>query len=149
MLEQIKSECIVLNAVVNNWKQAIEVAAMPLVNAGYINAKYVDDIIDNVIEFGPYIVIAPHIAIPHARANGNVIKNVIGICTLKIPVKFNNEANDPVKYVFILGAIDNQTHLKSLSELAILLEDQKFFDLLDIASNQLQVIDFLTNRKEG
>lgn len=143
MLENITKDTIVLNQVANDWQEAIKVAAMPLVDAGYIKSEYITDIIENVNMSGPYIVIAPHVAIPHAQSNGNVLKSVIGICTLQQPVKFNNEANDPVKYLFVLAAVDNQDHLQSLSELAVLLEDDDFYRILDVANTPLDILNFL------
>lgn len=148
MLEIISKEMIVLNANCTTWQEAVRVAAEPLVTTGSASEAYIDAIIKNVEESGPYIVIAPHIAIPHARAEGQVHKNAIGICTLMNPVSFGNSANDPVKYLFCLAATDNSTHMQWLSQMALLLEDEEFYRLLDTAKTSQEVIDYLQRKGE-
>lgn len=148
MLKIISEEVIVLNAEADTWQEAIRKAAEPLVESGYIKDGYINGIIENVESSGPYIVIAPHVAIPHARPNDQVLKNCIGICTLKKPVEFGNKANDPVKYLFCLVAVDDDAHLASLSELALLLEDEEFYKMLSCAQNKTEVIEYLKGKEE-
>jgi PTS system ascorbate-specific IIA component len=50
----------------SNWEEAIKVSSKGLLELGFIEESYVDSMIDSVKEFGPYIVIAPNIAMPHA-----------------------------------------------------------------------------------
>lgn len=47
------------------------------IKKGNITPKYIQDMIDNVNKNGPYIVIVPGIAMPHARNEGGVIKTGI------------------------------------------------------------------------
>ena len=79
--------------------------------------------ITGVKENGPYIVLTKHVALPHARPESGALESAIGIATLKTPVVFGNEANDPVKYLFCLSAKDNMEHLNARAELAVMLED--------------------------
>ena len=81
-----------------------------------------DAMIKNVKELGPYIVIAPGIAMPHARPEDGVKKVCMSLITLSNPVEFGNEENDPTKIVICVGAKDHHTHLKAISELTQLLE---------------------------
>ncbi|MFG6128711.1 PTS sugar transporter subunit IIA, partial [Staphylococcus aureus] len=48
------------------------VASQPLLQEQVIEQCYVEAMIESVNELGPYIVIAPEIAIAHARPNNNV-----------------------------------------------------------------------------
>ena len=57
-----------------DWEDAIRIATKDLLAGGYIKESYVDGIIDCVKEFGPYIVIAPDIALPHARPEKGAIR---------------------------------------------------------------------------
>lgn len=52
---------------VNDWKEAITLAAKPLVEDGSVENSYIDAMIANVNKFGTYIVIAPKVAMPHSR----------------------------------------------------------------------------------
>ena len=53
-------------------------ASQPLVDAEKVTPAYVDDIVAGVRDLGPYIVIAPHVALPHARPESGAIEPAIG-----------------------------------------------------------------------
>lgn len=119
----LNEELILLNINASDWEDAIRKAAQPLVDEKKVTESYVDDIIVGVKNNGPYIVLTEHVALPHARPESGALESAIGVATLKTPVEFGNEANDPVKYLFTLSAKDSSQHLSALSELAGLFED--------------------------
>ncbi|SJZ68084.1 PTS sugar transporter subunit IIA [Anaerorhabdus furcosa] len=139
----ISEELIVLNVEASDWKDAVRKAACPLVNQGKIKESYVDGIIRAVHEIGPYFVLTKHVALAHSRPEDGVIEGAIGIATLKTPIEFGNEDNDPVKYIFTLSAIDNNAHLSALSDLAGLLEQQEFYEFLDKAKSAEEVMNYI------
>ena len=49
---------IQLDVECEDWKEAIRAAAMPLHEMGYIEERYITEVIRNVEENGPYIVIS-------------------------------------------------------------------------------------------
>lgn len=144
MLKNLLSEeLILLNIEASDWEDAIRKAAQPLVNQKKVTDSYVDDIIVGVKNNGPYIVLTEHVALPHARPESGALESAIGIATLKIPIEFGNEANDPVKYLFTLSAKDSSQHLSALSELASLFEDKEFFKLLDNSNNPKEIMEYI------
>jgi len=76
-----------------------------------------------VKELGPYIVVAPGVAMPHARPEDGAIATGMSLVTLKEPVVFGNPDNDPVRLVIGLAALDAQAHLHALATLVELLGD--------------------------
>ena len=92
---------------------------------------------------GPYIVLTKHVALPHARPESGALESAIGIATLKTPVEFGNEDNDPVKYLFSLSAKDSSEHLGALADLAVLFEDKAFFELLDRTTDPKEIMDYI------
>lgn len=72
----------------------------PLRVAEEVSQGYVDNVIAGVEEQGPYIVITPRVAIPHARSECGAHGEAIGITTLDGPVAFGSTDNDPVRYLF-------------------------------------------------
>lgn len=64
---------------VNDWKEAITLAAKPLVEDGSVENSYIDAMIANVNKFGTYIVIAPKVAMPHSRPEDGVNKNCVSL----------------------------------------------------------------------
>lgn len=134
---------IKLDIQATDWEDAIRKAAQPLVDEGKAKASYIDDMIVGVKENGPYIVLTKHVALPHARPESGAMESAIGIATLKTPIEFGNEANDPVKYLFCLSATDNSQHLNALAELAGMLENQEFFQLLDNAKDAKEIMNYI------
>ena len=70
-----------------------------------------------VQENGPYIVIAPGLAFPHARPQDGAKVAGLSLIRLLEPVEFGNEDNDPVRLVIALSATDNSSHIDALAEL--------------------------------
>lgn len=147
MLTQLITEDLIqLNVEARDRDDVIRKAAAPLYATGKIEARYIEGIIKSINEAGPYFVLMPHVALPHARPEEGALADAIGITTLSTPVPFMSESNDPVKYVFTLSAVGNDSHLETLASLAELMEDSSFFSILDNATSAKDVVDYLKNR---
>ncbi|MGS0652272.1 PTS sugar transporter subunit IIA, partial [Staphylococcus arlettae] len=66
-LEILTSDKVQIKDHVEHWSEAIDIAAQPLLNQRYFDQPYITAMINSVESLGPYIVIAPEIAIAHAR----------------------------------------------------------------------------------
>lgn len=144
MLTEILSESLIqLKVEATDREDAIRKAAYPLLKSNKVKSSYVDAIIQSINEAGPYFVLLPHIALPHARPEDGAIENAIGITTLKTPIKFGSSHNDPVKYIFTLSAINDGEHLQGLATLAELFEDKKFLNLLEQATLPNEIMDYI------
>ncbi|MYL42596.1 BglG family transcription antiterminator [Virgibacillus salexigens] len=110
---------------VSNWREAITVAAEPLLHQKSIRSEYIQAMIDNVNELGPYIVMAPNIALPHARPEAGVERLGMSFLRLKEPVYFSDEEKHRAQLIIVLAAIDNETHLTALSQLTELLSEEE------------------------
>jgi PTS system ascorbate-specific IIA component len=144
----LDKDFIQLNVEASDWKDAIIKATKPLVEKGKVTPDYVDDIVKGVTDFGPYIVITKHVALPHARPEKGALETAVGIVTLKNPVEFGSSDNDPVKYLFPLSAKDNDSHIDMLQALVELLSDPSFFKELDSCKAPEDVIG-LIHKREG
>lgn len=144
MLKHLMDESLIkLRIEATDWEDAIRQAAQPLKEQGKLTQNYIDGIIRNMEEAGPYFVLAPHVALPHTRPEAGALQSAIGIATLKTPIPFGSAVNDPVKYIFCLCATDSESHLQALADLANLLEDDAFYQLLDTAVDPQEIMDFL------
>lgn len=149
MLSEIINEKLIkLNVNASGWEDAIRKSAAMLVENNKVSKNYVDAIISNAKEFGPYIVITKHVALPHARPEAGAKEIAIAISTLEKPIKFGHKENDPVKYIFCLSAVDSDSHLRAIAELAELFEKDEFFRLLDNAKSTKEIIDFIKENEE-
>ena len=88
----------------SDWKDAIKKGVDLLVKAGAAEERYYDGILKMVEEHGPYFVISPGVAMPHARPEFGGLKTGFAHVTLKNPVKFGHESNDPVDIVLCICA---------------------------------------------
>lgn len=119
--ELIDENKIIFVDKVNNWEDAIILSAKPLLQDNYIEQSYINKVISNVKELGPYIVIAPKIAISHARPEAGVNRLGMSILLIKEAVKFSEEKDRDVNIVITLAAPDNEKHLLALQQLSELL----------------------------
>lgn len=141
--ELITLETIQLKHHVKDWKEAIHTAAEPLLMKGCITPDYVTAMINNVLEFGPYIVVAPRIALAHARPEQGVNHLGMSLLCLKESVSFSNNTRHDVKLIIVLAASDSETHLKTLSQLAGLLSDEDGIQAILEADDPMQILPFI------
>lgn len=118
---------------VESWQEGLQLASEPLIADGSISQSYIDVMIENVISMGPYIVIAPGIALPHARPEAGVNKLGMSFLRLKQSCSFSEKPEHQVKLFFVLAAIDNETHLKALSQMSNMLSDGHNLEKLQTA----------------
>ena len=150
MLTDLLDERLVcLEVAASDWEEAVRVSVRPLVDAEMVSEAYADAIIRGVREMGPYVVVAPHVALPHARPECGALGNALGVVTLQGPVTFGSEENDPVRYLFPLSATDNDGHLGALQELVELLGRPEFFERLDGAKTPAEVVEAVRSMAGG
>lgn len=110
---------------VSDWQEAINLVARPLLQEGAITQDYIDVIIRQKQEIGPYFVIAPRIAMPHARPEQGAKKLGLSVLKLAQGVSFDADENDPVDALFMFAAPDSNSHIEMISQLAEVLSDEK------------------------
>ncbi|MEK3857229.1 BglG family transcription antiterminator [Cytobacillus sp. FSL H8-0458] len=126
-----------------SWQEALQIASQPLLADQSISRNYIDAMIENVKEMGPYIVIAPGIALPHARPEAGVNKLGMSFLQLKESCAFSEKPEHQVRLFFVLAAIDNETHLKALSQLSKMLSDSDNLEKLQNADTAADVLEII------
>lgn len=133
----------------DNWEDAVRASGQPLKDSGFIDDRYIEAVINCVKDYGPYIVIAPNIAMPHSTTGAlGVYKTTIGFMRLKNPVHFDE--NDPEKdarLFFMLAAENNEEHLKNMVELSELLMNDEIVEELLKVENDEQLIELAKKYK--
>lgn len=143
----LTEKTIALGLPAQNWQDAVRAAGNLLVRSGKVEPRYVDGMIRMVQEIGPYIVIAPGVALPHARPEDGVIEPCMSLVTLRPPVPFGNDTNDPVELVVAFGSPDSKGHLQALAELARLLENESALSRLKNATSPRDVVTVIRTAK--
>ena len=141
METMISKEHIQIIESVSDWKEALTNVVDPLIRDGFVEPRYLDGIFENTEKFGPYYVIAPNIAFPHARSEQGAIHKAMSILLLKKPVKFSSDGYD-VRLLVALSAPDSQSHLESLVKLSDLLGEKETVDSILQASSVEELYEF-------
>lgn len=118
-----------------DWKEAIRVSGEVLKKNNLITDQYIDQVIADVEEYGPYIVIVPGVAMPHSSAkNEGVLGTGIGFTIMPEKISFDeNDREKDAKLFFMLAAKDSSTHVQNIANLSdMLMEDGMIDDLMKI-----------------
>ena len=135
-----------LDVPANSPEEAIECAGRILVKEHKVAKPYVESMIENYHKLGSYIVIAPNIAMPHAAPGDYVYTPCVSFVRLSSPICFNHPTNDPVRFVFAVGARTGLAHLSMLKDLSkFLLNSENIETLSEIHSNS----EFISLLKKG
>lgn len=122
MQDMLKRQNVQIIEKVEDWEDAVHVAVQPLVDQGYVMPDYIDGIISNAKEFGPYFVICPDLALLHARPEQGVIKRQLAVTVLREAVRFKPEGPD-VRLLVTLAGEDANSHIEVIRQLATLFSD--------------------------
>jgi mannitol/fructose-specific phosphotransferase system IIA component (Ntr-type) len=114
--------------------EAIRLSGQLLERSGRVGPEYVSSMLDAVEKFGPYIVIAPGIALAHGKSEDGVLQTGLSLLVIREPIVFGHELNDPVSLVVGLAARDHDSHIELMGELAEFLGDEaKVNSLLQVS----------------
>lgn len=133
-MELLKQENVQICETADDWRDAIKKSVLPLEKSGYVESRYKDGIIENVEKLGPYIVIADHIALPHARPEQGAIETQIGVTLFRQDIAFDGREADARLFV-TLAAKDNSSHLEALMKISELLSDEDVVEKILDAPN--------------
>ena len=125
-----------------SWEDAINIAAKPLLEGGNIKEEYINSMVENVVKNGPYIVIMPGVAIPHARPECGVINTGISLLKLKNSIKFPKDKD--VELLIVLAANDNDMHLEIISKLTDILMDDDIFENIMKSNDREEIVRCLS-----
>lgn len=141
--ELLRPQLIDVGVKVEDWQGAIRAAGKLLVDDQAAEPRFVEAMIQVAKDLGPYIVIAPGIALPHARPEDGVLKASMAMITLDPPIDFGNERNDPVQIVVALAAKDNEQHVEGLAGLAKVLGQPELVEQLKRAHTRQDLMTIM------
>lgn len=130
MNEMIPKSNIEVHVQADSWQDAIQNAGALLLKAGSITPQYIEEMIQAVVELGPYMVLMPGFALAHAAPSTSVLKNDISLITLREPVNFGSAENDPVRVVLCICCTDRTTHREMLKRAALMILEDGMVDTI-------------------
>lgn len=147
--EIIAKTNIELKVRAQDWRHAMQLAGNLLSQNGYTTEVYTREMIQAVETLGPYIVVAPGIALAHSRPAPSVILTGLSLTTLVEPIHFGSEENDPVEIVFGLCATDSNNHIQIISRLVEFLDDEENLEFLKRSTDVDDVWRAINRVEEG
>lgn len=122
-----------LDIEVESWQEAVRATGRLLVDNGAAEERYIEAMVEMVRDIGPYIVLAPGIAMPHASPDSGALKVAVAVTRLEKPVEFGSKFNDPVDIIIAFCTPDPTTHVSLLRRIALILGDQDYTAQLWVA----------------
>ncbi|WP_019240367.1 MULTISPECIES: BglG family transcription antiterminator [Bacillus] len=128
---------------VENWTSAIEIASKPLLKKKKIQSSYVKAMIDTIHEKGPYVVISPKVALPHADSSKGVQELSISLLIMKEPVYFRSKNEQKVNIIFVIAPDKNHRHINAMKDLNQLFQQSNIKERLIDANSEQEVLDII------
>ncbi len=101
---------------------------------GAITDNYIEAIIENTEQLGPYYILDEGVAMPHARPEKGALKTAFSLITLSEPVPFGDD-EEPVSVLISFSAVDAQAHnQQALLQIAELVENDEAMEQLKQAT---------------
>lgn len=138
-LPELPDNAVELNTTAADWRAAVRLAGDGLVRSGAACESYTDRMIGVIDEFGAYIVVAPGLALAHARPGADVCRDGLSVVTLSEPVAFGHPHNDPVSVVIGLATASPDTHVSLVASLANVFNDSAAIPAVRAASDAAEV----------
>src|ERR1700753_3494761 len=138
-LPEVPDDAIEFDVAAADWRDAVRSAGAALVRSGGTTALYTERMVGVVDEFGAYIVVAPGLALAHARPGPDVNRDGLAVVTLDEPVVFGHPHNDPVSVVLGLAVSTPEAHVTSVAELANVFNDPESIPALAAAHDVADV----------
>lgn len=145
LLEVVPPDGIALAVPARGWREVVTQVGGMLVQLGYATDEYTEAIKNNILRNGPYLVIAPGLALLHARPEDGALAPGMVVATLAQPVRFGHSANDPVRVALGLTAVDSTGHLDALIAIANTFSNPNALEAIVAATSPDDLRDRLMN----
>lgn len=144
------SNLINLNRIVISYEknlsvdEALDLACIKLIEEGKIEERYVDAIKKKHIEIGPYYVLAPKIAMPHARPENGVNEPSLQVTVFKNGADFESVDNGLVYLSITLAAMDSDNHIQTIVSLSELFQNDNDINSIILANDESEILKILS-----
>ncbi|HHA8638471.1 TPA: PTS sugar transporter subunit IIA [Streptococcus pneumoniae] len=142
------NDSIRLGLEANDWKEAVKVAVDPLIESGAILPEYYDAIIESTEEYGPYYILMPGMAMPHARPEAGVQSDVFSLITLQNPIVFSD--GKEVSVLLALAATSSKIHTSvAIPQIIALFELEDSIARLQACQTKEDVLAMIEESKDS
>lgn len=138
----IDNRSIRLGLSAGTWQEAVKLSVEPLIESGAVLAEYYDAIIESTEKYGPYYILMPGMAMPHARPEAGVQRDAFSLVTLKEPVTFPD--GKEVSVLLALAATSSKIHTSvAIPQIIALFELENSVQRLQEAGSEKEVLELI------
>ena len=139
-IELLSEKSIKLNVEVNNLDEVIEFTGQTMIESGLVKEEYTDELKNQIIQYGKYILIGDKTILPHGQLLKNVKETGFSLITLKKGIDF---FGSEIKIVICLASRNKDEHLRAILELNRYLKNPDFETELLNKENSEELTDYL------
>lgn len=118
---------------------ALDITCSTLIEQGKVEKSYLEAIKQKHKEIGAYYVLAPKIAMPHARPEDGVNTAGLQVTVFKNGVNLESKDNGDVYFSVTLAAIDSDSHIQTIVALSELFQNDADVDAIIAAQNKKDI----------
>ena len=139
-VELLSEKSIKLNVVANNLDEVIEITGQTMIDSGLVKEEYTDELKNQIIQYGKYILVGDKTILPHGQLLKNVRETGFSLITLKKGIDF---FGSEIKIVICLASRNKDEHLRAILELNRYLKNPDFENELLNKENSEELTDYL------
>ena len=143
-LELLDERNTALNIDLKNWEEVIEYSGKLLLDSGYIVSEYIEEMKEQIRNFGDYVVMGSNTILPHGKLNESVKKTGFSFVSLKNPISF---FGSEIKIAICLASVAKHEHINAILELNNYFRDPEFEKELLKINTRKELENFLINRR--
>lgn len=130
------------------WQEAVKLAVEPLIESGAVQPQYYDAIVESTEEYGPYYILMPGMAMPHARPEAGVNRDAFSLITLTEPVTFSD--GKEVSVLLSLAATSSKIHTSvAIPQIIALFELENSIERIKTCKSDEEVLALIEESKDS
>ena len=130
------------------WQEAVKLAVDPLIESGAVQPQYYDAIVESAEEYGPYYILMPGMAMPHARPEAGVNRDAFSLITLTEPVTFSD--GKEVSVLLSLAATSSKIHTSvAIPQIIALFELENSIERIKACKSDEEVLALIEESKDS
>lgn len=144
----IENKSIRLGLSASTWQEAVKLSVVPLIESGAVKPEYYDAIIESTEGYGPYYILMPGMAMPHARPEAGVQRDAFSLVTLKEAVTFSDGKD--VSVLLALAATSSKIHTSvAIPQIIALFELDNSIERLLACQTEAEVLALIDESKNS
>ena len=119
-----------------------------MIESGAVQPQYYDAIVESTEEYGPYYILMPGMAMPHARPEAGVNRDAFSLITLTEPVTFSD--GKEVSVLLSLAATSSKIHTSvAIPQIIALFELENSIERIKTCKSDEEVLALIEESKDS